>query len=419
MFVSPSISPAATNPKCGNDVHPQRVVVIVVSDLEFGGAQRQVIELVNHLNEDEWCVYVCSLASYVPLAESLNKRKQRFRLILRQSRFDFTVVLRLARFLREVQADVVHSYLFDAAIAARLAGKLAGRAAVIDTERNTGYTLKKIEAIAFRLTRWCNDLTIANSRAGAAFNSKVLGHAPENYRVIHNGVDVNRFKPQEESQLRQKLKIAVDQPIVGMFASFKPQKNHSLLLRAAREIVQRVPNVRFLFVGDELYKGMSESVEVKRTINELIDSFNLRRHCLFAGNQAQVERYYNLCTLTALPSLFEGTPNAALESMACGVPVVATDVSDNAYVIPDGKAGFIVPSGDEQMLANRICRLLTNEAELARMSQTARQWALDEFSCQRLAEKTAAVYHEAINLKLTGRTLRRESVPFASTEAPR
>jgi glycosyltransferase involved in cell wall biosynthesis len=151
-----------------------------------------------------------------------------------------------------------------------------------------------------------------------------------------------------------------------------------------------------LFVGDELYMGMSGSVSYKYEVEALVDDLGLRKNCIFAGNKQDVENWYSLCDLTVLPSLFEGTPNVALESMACGVPVVATDVSDNRFVIPDERAGFIVPLDDEACLAERICRLLEDASLRSRMSATAREWVTAEFSGPRLAEKTADVYEELL-----------------------
>jgi glycosyltransferase involved in cell wall biosynthesis len=187
--------------------------------------------------------------------------------------------------------------------------------------------------------------------------------------------------------------------IVGMFASFKPQKNHPLLLRVVRRLLDRGLRFRLLLVGDELYKGMSNSVEYKQEVQKLIDELNLRPHCIFAGNRKDVERYYNVCAVTALPSLFEGTPNVALESMASGVPVVATNVADNAYIVPDGRAGFVVELKDETAMAERLGRLLADRELRESMSQGARTWVLEEFSCARLAEKTLAIYREAVQMK--------------------
>jgi len=381
------------------------VAVVVISDLEFGGAQRQVVELANSMNENHCQVHVVSLADYVPLADSLKNRQERFKFILRRARFDFSVVFRLARFLRQVRADIVHSYLFDATIAARLAGRLARRPVVIDTERNTDYVLKRKEAIAFRLTRWCNDMTIANSRAGAAFNSRALNQPLSIYRVVHNGVDTDRFQPRPQSQLRAELGIQPHELVIGMFASFKPQKNHPLLLKAARKVLDLGVRFRLLLVGDELYKGGSNSVEFKQRIQKTIDDLNLREHCIFAGNRKDVERFYNVCDITALPSLFEGTPNVALEAMASGVPVVATNVADNAYIVPDGRAGFIVELNDEAAMADRIGCLLNDKSLRESMSRSARAWVLEEFSCARLAEKTLAVYREAVQIRAAGKSV--------------
>lgn len=373
------------------------VVLIAISDLEFGGAQRQVVELVNHIDATRFEAHVVCLHDYMPLAKTLHDAERRLHVVRRRWKYDFTVVPRLARLIRRLGASVVHGYLFDAEIATRLAGRLTG-AAVIGSERNTNYRTKRGNLLAYRATRWCHDLTIANSRAGADFNSALLGQPRSTYRVVHNGVDAARFQPGDGTAVRDELNIPHDDLVVGMFASFKPQKNHPLLLRAARQILGRIPRARFLFVGDELFMGMSGSVDYKQQVLALVEELGLHDRCVFAGNRKDVERVYRACDVTVLPSLFEGTPNVALESMASGVPVVATDVSDNAFVIPDGRAGSIVPL-DADILAGKVAHLLAEPGLRAEMSRFARTWVLDQFTGARLAEKTVAVYEEALALR--------------------
>jgi glycosyltransferase involved in cell wall biosynthesis len=376
-----------------------KTVVLAVSDLEFGGAQRQVVELANNLDPARYAVFVCSLADYTPLASRHADHERRLVVIRRRFKWDLTVVARLAAFLRRKNAAVVHSFLFDAEIASRLAGALASRTAVIGSERNTNYEPTRRHKIAYALTRSGLDLVIANSNAGARFNSETFGNPLSMYRVVHNGVDGSRFAPRDGVEARRELGLAADEPVVGMFASFKPQKNHQLLLRAAVDVVKAVPRARFLFVGDELYKGMSDSVSFKRSVSALVDELGLRDRCVFAGNRPDVERLYCACDCTALPSLFEGTPNVVLESMACGVPVVATDVSDNAYVVREGETGFLVPVDDPGPMARRIAALLESRELRTRMGAAAREWAVTEFSPKALAAKTAAVYDEAVARK--------------------
>ena len=89
--------------------------------------------------------------------------------------------------------------------------------------------------------------------------------------------------------------------------------------------------------------------------------------------------------------------------MACGVPVVATDVSDNAFVVPDGRAGFVVPCDDDAAMAERVARLLDRPEERTRMGLAAREWVKSEFSLERLGEKTASVYREVLGRRRAGR----------------
>jgi glycosyltransferase involved in cell wall biosynthesis len=374
------------------------VAVLVISDLEFGGAQRQVVELANQLEAQGITAYVCSLSPYVPLSKNLT-RPDRLRIIRRRFRLDFTVVFRLLWFLRRVKADVVHGFLFDAEIASRLSGRMAGRPVVIGSERNTNYHSKFSDVLCLRLTRSCDDLVVANSRAGADFNSAVFGYPRAQYRVVRNGVDVQRFRPLPPQGMKDVLGIPRQALVVGMFASFKPQKNHELLMDAARKVIDRADNVRFLFVGDALYKGMSDSDAHKQKLLEKIETLGIGRYCVFAGNRPDVELIYPICDLTVLPSLFEGTPNVILESMACGVPVIATDVSDNREILPHGEVGFLVQTDNVQQLTARILELLQDRHLRGRMSLRARHWAVEQFSTERLAERTATVYREAVLAK--------------------
>ena len=95
-------------------------LLFVISNFEYGGAQRQVVELANHLDPRRFEAHVCSLSPYTPLATSLRDASSRLHVIPKLAKFDVTVVPRLASLLRRLQIDIVQSYLFDADIAARL-----------------------------------------------------------------------------------------------------------------------------------------------------------------------------------------------------------------------------------------------------------------------------------------------------------
>jgi glycosyltransferase involved in cell wall biosynthesis len=370
-------------------------VVLVISNLEYGGAQRQVVEIANGLPRRGFRVYVCSLSSYVPLASHLRAESQQLRVIRKRWKFDVSTVPRLAAFLRRVGADAVHGFLFDANIAVRLAGFLAHTPLVIDSERNSNYRLKRHQALAYALTRRMRHLCVANSHAGAQFNSRLTGTSIDRYRVVYNGVDVERFRPADREPIRRSLRLGDRDFVVGMFASFKPQKNHEMALRAFAKVASQLPAARMVLVGDELVGGSHGTGRYKQTMLELVHDLGIQDRCLMLGNRTDVETLYPACDVVVLPSLFEGTPNVALEAMACGVPVVATDVADNSHVIPDGKAGRLVALGDVDGLAAVLADAAVSPQDTSRMGYLARQWVSTEFSHEKMTERIASVYRAA------------------------
>jgi glycosyltransferase involved in cell wall biosynthesis len=108
-----------------------------------------------------------------------------------------------------------------------------------------------------------------------------------------------------------------------------------------------------------------------------------------------------------------------LESLSSGVPVVATAVSDTAMILPDGRAGYVVPPGDERAMSERIGALLGDAALKARMGQAAREWILREFSGERLAAKTGDVYRRELQLQRPRNGVAADGRPSAANHGAR
>jgi glycosyltransferase involved in cell wall biosynthesis len=367
-------------------------IAIVISNLEFGGAQQQIVALANNLDPGQFKVHVISLAEFVPLASSLKIPADRQHIIAKRWKYDITVPFRLALFLRSINAGIVHGFLFDAEIACRLAAKLAGVPICIGSERNCDYTRSKIQLLAYRITKSLQTSCIANTNAGASFNSKLLGYPMEHYAVVHNGVNTRLFRPASGRAIRERHDIGEDDIVIGVFGSFKAQKNHKLFFRMAAALAASFENLRFLLVGDQLHGGIHGSDRYKEEVNELVDELAIRHLCVFAGNQDQVAEYYRACDLTVLSSDHEGMPNVVLESLASGVPVVATDVSDNKLLLPDGEVGFLVPKKDLEQLTERVSILIEDRDLLQRMSERSVVWIEENFSAQKMAQKMAQAY---------------------------
>jgi glycosyltransferase involved in cell wall biosynthesis len=374
-------------------------VMLLISNLEPGGAERQVVELVKNLDRRRFSPFVCTLSSYVPLADSLPDREKELVVVPKRGKYDVTAVPRVARIMRERGVAVVHNFLFDAEVVGRLAARRARVPVVIASERNTDYRRPWLHRLCLRLTDRLFDLMIANSQAGKEFNQRTLGIAPERIRVVRNGVDVARFRPQDGAAVRAELGIPPRAPVVGMVAMFKRQKRHGDFFRAALEVRKRFPEAWFLCVGEPLQANQQGAADYHQEMLGLLGGLGLDSRCLVLGRRDDMPEVYAACDVTVLTSSIEGTPNVLLESMACGVPVVATDASDNRLVVPEGRAGFLVPVADVAALADGIGRLLA-DADLRRaFGEFGRDWVTTEFSTAALARRTGLVYLEALRAR--------------------
>lgn len=385
---------SAANP-CADTSRAPLVIVLVISSLEFGGAQRQVLELMRASSDSDIVFQLVSLSNYVPLAEQLPEHSS-LHIVNKRFRLDITVIWRLARLLTSLRADVVHGFLFDAEIAARIAGFLARTPVIIGSERNTDYSISRIQRIAYRLTKSLRNFCIANSNAGAQFNSRALGYPTTHYFVVHNGVDTNRFRPADKMTARRRLGISEGEFCIGMFASFKARKNHMMFIKAAAVLAKLDPEINFLLVGDSLQNVRRGTADYSEWIKQQIRDLGLWPRFRLLGNVADIESVYPCCDMTVLTSRIEGTPNVLLESMSCGVPVVATDVADNSIVVPDKEAGIIVPLDDVDALVEAILTIRNDSHLHHNMSIFAREWVCHRFSNEMLARKMADAYSTAV-----------------------
>jgi len=376
-------------------------VLLAISNFEFGGAQRQLVELANKLSDD-FEVFVCTLSDYVPLRKYLRLSDDRFLVIQKRWKYDITVPIRLAKEARRLNIDVIHGFLFDAEIATRVGGWLARTPAVIGSERNSDYHIKAVQKLVYRLTKGLQHHCIANSGRGAEFNSEALRYPMTHYSVVLNGVDTERFTPGRVHAVREELGFADNEYVIGMFASFKEQKNHPMLMRALNKLKDGGIRFRMLFVGEELYGGAQDTATYYERMIELGKQLGIHEHCSYLGNVQDVQDYYKACDVTVLPSRFEGTPNVVLESLACGVPAIVTRVSSNQEIIDDGRNGYLIELDDVDALRQHLAELSQNAALLEQLGKGARKTAVQKFSTTMLAQNTADVYRRVFR-KRTGR----------------
>jgi glycosyltransferase involved in cell wall biosynthesis len=232
------------------------------------------------------------------------------------------------------------------------------------------------------------DHYIAVSEANARYLSEEKGLPSKKIVVIHNGCDLARFVPSHRAPagLKTSLGFHEHDPVLVVLARLEPQKGHRTLLQSLQSVRREFPQVRLVCLGDGCLREELESQ---------VRDLGLEDSVRFLGYQQNVLDWLSLATVTVLPSLWEGLPLSAIESLAAGCPVVATAVDGTPEVVVDGKTGLTVPPNDPELLAGAICRLLRNPELRERLVEAGRRWVMEHFSQERQVRQTQELYLSA------------------------
>ena len=209
-------------------------------------------------------------------------------------------------------------------------------------------------------------------------------------------VDLAQFTPSTERRLatRADLEIPPDAPVVGTVSNLNPQKGVEYFIRAARRIADEVDSARFLVVGARYSTHRSYSARLEAELRAV----GLADRLTFAGSVRKVEDYYpamDVKLITSVPGS-EGIPTTALEAMACGVPVVTTDVGSAAEAVVDGVTGYVVPPRDEDAIASAALRILTQPQLGSQLGQNGRRRAEERYGLGPAADTHMRALQSAI-----------------------
>ena len=212
--------------------------------------------------------------------------------------------------------------------------------------------------------------------------------APNQIRVISNGVDTERFAPRREdrTEFRGRFDFPKDAVVLGTVGRMVAIKGQYLLLRAAEALIRKGEKVFVLLVGSG-----PEQPAYERYVN---GSSQLRGRESFAGESQQVPQLLNAKDVFTLPSFGEGMSNTLLEAMATGLPLVATSVGGNSDLVEEGRNGFLIPAGDLDVFTATLHRLVADHRLRSELGINARQKALGRFSLEQMLNSYRQLYWE-------------------------
>lgn len=306
---------------------------------------------------------------------------------------DYRAYHDLVRWFHENHWDVVHTNGSKAGILGRLAAAKAGVPAIVHTvfgwghhdhmSRATRQTIVALERRAARVTDRLITVSHANRAKGLADN---IG-TPDQYSVIYNAIDVPRFRdvPVTRREMRAKLGIAPDAPVVGTVSRLAPQKAPMDFLTVAELVRKSIPEVKFVFVGGGPMQPEFDAAVRARKLDDTI---------LFLGYRNDVPELLRAFDVFLLTSLWEGLPLVIPQASCAAIPSVATAVDGTPEVVVDNETGFLASPHDCAAMAERVIQLLHDQELRERLGQTALERVYPAFCQHEMARQTEAVYEE-------------------------
>ena len=370
---------------------PDRIrVLIMLTSFQIGGTERQVVNVALGLDRNRFDLHLASIHRYGALMkeiESLDVPHASFPIRSLYRPGTLLQALRLAWYIRKHRIQVVHTYGLYTNLFAIPAAWLGGATAIIGSIRDRGDILTRAQRWFQRQVCRLADCVMVNAES---IRETLIrqGYRADSLTVIRNGIVPARFRSMPgASQLRQEFHIPEGAPIVLVLSRLNPMKGVEYFLDAASVVSRELPDARFLIVGD----GLS-----KFHLQERAASLGLADRVLFTGFRTDVPQLLSEASLSVLPSLSEGLSNTLLESMAAGVPVVATRVGGNPEIVEDGVSGLLVPPRDSAALADAMSRILRDPVLASAVQEAGRRRIGELFSMQASIRQVERLYLKMI-----------------------
>ncbi len=381
-------------------------VMLFTDSFIHGGTERQFVTTLRSLDRSRYDVRVGCLKRRGPFladVEAMGIAIEEFPI---QSLYGLDTArrfFRLVHYLRREKIDVLHAFDFYTNIFVVPAARLAGVPVVIASQRNLAHSRSDIECFALGMGCRMAHQIVANSQAAVRV---VLGLGGRESRisVIHNTIDAGEYRSVEHGvQLRARLGLPQHGVLVGVVAALRPEKGHRTFLHAAAIARQAGCPAQFVVVGDG-----SEREAVAAAVREL----GVTECVVLAGAQQNVADWFHALDIVVLPSDFESLPNAVLEAMAAGKPVIASNVGGTPELVTHGTTGYLVPVRDAGAMAQRIVELAADESLRHRMGEAGRARAEREFTPAKMTQQLQGLYDRLLRRnKPTARILQIGNFP--------
>jgi len=354
---------------------------------ETGGAESMLISLVEGLDKNRYRSLVCLLSDGW-LKVELEKRGIDTLVVPQPHSIDFHWLFRVYRLLRDRAIDIMHAHEFATNVYASVLSTVTGIPVIATAHGKNYYSDKWRRRAAYRFVAR-QSVMVAVSNDLKRFLTERIGIPPGSIRVVHNGIDLERYAVGKEgTAVRDELGIGADQPVVGTVGNLFAVKGQTYLLRACKLVAGVFPGFLLLIAGEGEQLALLE-----REASELGIGANVK----FLGFRDDVPSLLRAMDVFVLPSLSEGLPLSILEALALQKAVVATNVGGIPEIVQNGVTGFLVPPKDLEALAEKIILLLRDPQKAADIGRAGRAKVEEGFRLGQMVGQYQALYEDQLS----------------------
>lgn len=367
-------------------------VLHIIEQLGIGGAEKQLYELIIQSDPSilthEVIYYNHSLDNEA--FKLYDRAGIRYQKIPKNRKRPIRFLNQLSGAIRRLNPDIVHCWLAGAALWGRLAAIRAGQKRIIVGYR--GGCLRY--PLIFRVLEWLTHnrvFHLSNSWACANMTAAKVGLDPACFEVIYNGVDLAKYQISiDKKRFRAELGIPDNVSLITMVGRLTEAKNYPMLLRTARRCREKNLGAHFVIVGHG---------EKEAELKVIAESLGVRERVHFLGLRTDVPEILAVSDIFCYTSNWEGFPNALLEAMASGLPVITTDFDGAKELVAGPDVGTVVPRNDVEAAVTAIERYLEDPAQTQTIGQNAQRFVQSTFSISRMVKRTIQFYQRLMDDK--------------------